>query len=208
MSPIPISVINKSTILTNEDIAPVIAAIQIQVSQHLAPKWRVDATLEIVAQGQDPPEGNWQLIFSDDTNQGRDAGYHGADAGFPVGKVFVRTAQQNEQNWTITASHEVLEMLVNPYAVFAAYVPFDGNTGAFYQLEICDPVSPDEFSYKINGINVSDFVFPEWFSPFLAQPDPQKPSKQVDYCSRLDGPVPKIVKGTTIAAFGWKDVRS
>jgi hypothetical protein len=208
MNPIPISVINKSTIITEKDVLTAMAALQVQVSEHLAPKWRVDAKLAFVGQNQAPPDGNWQLVFCDDTDQKRDAGYHGIDTGIPTGKVFVRTAQENGQNWTITASHEVLEMLVNPYAVFAAYVPFDGSTGSFYQLEICDPVSPDEFGYKINDVSVSDFVFPEWFSPFLAQPDPEKPSKQVNYCKRLDGPVPKIVKGTTVSAFGWKDVQS
>jgi hypothetical protein len=125
----------------------------------------------------------------------------------PYGKVFVNTARGYKENWTITASHELLEMLVNPYANLSAYVPFDANTGTFYNLEICDPVSPDENGYQINGISVSDFVFPEWFSPFIAEP-PGDRTKQVDYCKRLTGPAPTIVPATTISVFGWRDLRS
>jgi hypothetical protein len=98
-------------------------------------------------------------------------------------------------------------MLINPYAVLAAYVPFDDYTGTFYSLEICDPVSPDTNGYEIDGISVSDFVFPQWFSPFLAQPDPGQ-MRQVDYCKRLNGPAPTIVPGTTVSVFGWRDLRS
>jgi hypothetical protein len=99
------------------------------------------------------------------------------------------------------------EMLVNPYGVLAAYLPFDDNTGTFYSLEICDPVSPDVNGYQINGISVSDFVFPEWFCPFIAEPRPGE-YKQLDYCKRLTKPAPAIVPGTVVSAFGWRSVES
>jgi hypothetical protein len=209
MSPTPISVINLSNLLKDADIVPVVAALQIQVSQHLAPVWRVDAALQFVATGSQPPAGSWRLEIRDDTDSPEgDSGYHtvGAD-GIPYGRVFVNTALGYHDNWTITASHELLEMLVNPNANLAAYVPFDDNTGSFYQLEVCDPVSPDVNGYQINGVGVSDFVFPEWFSPFVAEP-PSGPTKQVDYNKRLAGPAPAIVDGTTISVFGWRNVQS
>jgi hypothetical protein len=208
MKPVRVSIINRSKILENGDIIPVVAALQAQVSKHLAPNWRIDAALEFVPSSKEPPGDSWRLEVWDDTDYPPDSGYHnvGSD-GVPYGKVFVNTARGYKQNWTITASHELLEMLVNPYANLSAYVPFDANTGTFYSLEICDPVSPDENGYKIDGINVSDFVFPEWFSPFIAEP-PGGQTKQVDYCKRLTGPAPTIVPATTISVFGWRDLRS
>ncbi len=178
------------------------------MSEHLAPRWHIDATLEFLPFGTNPPAGNWWLRVLDDTDYPPDSGYHNVDAsGTPYGKVFVKTAQEHGENWTITASHELLEMLVNPYAIFAAYVPFDDNTGTFYNLEICDPVSPDVNGYKINEIWVSDFVYPEWFSPFLAEPTSGQ-AKQVDYCGRLIGPAPALVRDTTVSIFGWRNVQS
>jgi hypothetical protein len=208
MKPTPVSVINKSKIVTNSDVVPVVAALQSQVSEHLAPRWHIDAVLDFVPAGKNVPSSNWRLEILDDTDIPPDSGYHnvGSD-GIPYGRVFVNTSRQYKENWTITASHELLEMLVNPYAVFAAYVPFDDNTGTFYNLEICDPVSPDVNGYKINGIGVSDFVFPEWFSPFLAVPASGQ-TKQVDYCKRLPGPAPAIVPATTVSVFGWRNLQS
>ena len=131
----------------------------------------------------------------------------------PTGRVFYNTSLKQNENWTITASHELLEMLVNPYAILSAYVPFDDNCGTFYRLEICDPVSPDENGYKINGIDVSDFVFPEWFAPYIVAADPNQ-KRQVDHCRRLTDPAPAIVPGTTISlcttisVSGWRSVQS
>jgi hypothetical protein len=209
MTPIPVSVINASKLLKDAEIPPVITALQIQVSQHLAPKWHVDAVLDFSPARKDPPAGHWRLELRDDTDYPPDSGYHNVEAGgTPYGRVFVNTSRQYNENWTITASHELLEMLVNPYAVFAAYVPFgDNNTGGFYNLEICDPVSPDENGYQINGIQVSDFVFPEWFSPFLAEPRPGE-FTQIDYCKRLTRPAPSMVAATMITAFGWQNIQS
>jgi hypothetical protein len=221
MHPVRVSVINASKSLKDSEIPPVIAALRIQVSDHLAPRWNIDATLEFVPAGQTPPDGNWQLIIDDDTDiMPPVSGYHNVTPagvpypntrdGIPYGKVFVNTAKKRyNENWTITASHELLEMLVNPYAVVAAYVPANDQTGVFYSLEICDPVARDACGYEIDGISVSDFVFPEWFSPFLAQPDPNKASKQVDYCKRLSGPAPAIAAETSVSIFGgWHDFQS
>lgn len=56
-------------------------------------------------------------------------------------------------DWTVTASHELLEMLEDP-------------TGRIYDRgrlrEICDPV--ENRSYLIGGVRLSDFVTPAWFT--------------------------------------------
>lgn len=45
LNPIPISVINASTVLSDSDIRPVVDALQQQVSRDFLPAWGVDAKL-------------------------------------------------------------------------------------------------------------------------------------------------------------------
>jgi hypothetical protein len=52
---IRVAVVNGSKSLKDEEIRPVVAALQKQVSQHLAPRWHVDATLDLIATGKAPP---------------------------------------------------------------------------------------------------------------------------------------------------------
>jgi hypothetical protein len=53
-----------------------------------------------------------------------------------------------QQKWTVVASHELLEMLLNPYSNLASFVSSDetGNGGLCDDLEVCDPVYLDELS--------------------------------------------------------------
>lgn len=55
-------------------------------------------------------------------------------------------------SWTVLASHELLEMLVDAH-------PFVILNGL--GLEICDPA--EQVTYTINGVRVADFVTPSWF---------------------------------------------
>lgn len=63
------------------------------------------------------------------------AGVHSVTNGVPYAKVLAW------QGMSITASHEIIEMLAN--------------------REICDPVQ--YHWYQINGVAVSDFVTPSWY---------------------------------------------
>jgi len=200
MVQLQVAVVNQSNILADADVQAIVPALQEQVSQHLEPTWRVNAALAFFKKGSQPLAGSWRLLIMDDTDVTGDSGYHNVDAQGPFGRVFVKTATEVKQKWTVVASHELLEMLINPYANLASFVPPDetGNVGVYYDLEVCDPVYLDELSYSVKNVSVSDFVFPEWFAPWVAQPDPSKPSLQVDYAKRLDGPT-KIAPGAIVS---------
>lgn len=199
-NPISVAVVNQSDTVTDSEVQTVITALQQQVSLHLAPNWRVDAALTFVAKGAVPRPGSWRFLIMDVTDVPGDSGYHNADDQGPFARVFAKTAMDARQQWTVAASHELLEMLVNPNACLASFVPSDqtGNVGKYYDLEICDPVYPDELAYLIGSVSVSDFVLPTWFTPWLAQSDPNGASAQVDHAKRLDGPM-KVARGATIA---------
>ena len=61
--------------------------------------------------------------------------------------------------WTVTASHELFEMLVDPYSN-ATTTATDGS-GAEWRDEVADPVQ--DYSHWVRGVRLTDFVYPAWF---------------------------------------------
>jgi hypothetical protein len=100
----------------------------------------------------------------------------------------------------MAASHDLLEMLANPMLNLTVFVTADNSTsGKLYVREVCDPVSSPEYSYKIDGVAVSNFVFPSWFESF------RKPgSSQFDFGNHLTAPF-ELAKGAYMTVFEVKD---
>src|SRR5262245_16316521 len=110
-----ISVINESTLLTDSDVIPVVAALQQQVLNDFRPIWGLDAELTVIPQGTPPPIGTWWLVLLDDSDQAGALGYHDLTPdGLPIGKVFAGSDLKFGMSWSVTASHELLEMLADP----------------------------------------------------------------------------------------------
>lgn len=168
MAEIKIAVINESTDVTDAQAAPVVAALQRQVREHFSPAWGVDADLRLLPRGQHPHPGEWWLVMLDNSDQADALGYHDiTDEGLPLGKVFARTTRQDGGHWTVTASHELLEMLGDPDINLTVFVQNgDRPTGRLYAYEVCDACEDDSFGYTIDGVLVSDFVYPAWFESF------------------------------------------
>ena len=183
MATIRISIINESNLVTSAEVQTAAAALQRQVSEHFAPAWGVDAALTFVATGAKPPSGSWWLVILDDSDQAGALGYHDlTDEAMPLGKVFVKTAQAAGVRWTITASHELLELLADP-SINLTVCTTENNNLVLYAYEICDPCQADEFGYAIDGVAVSDFLFPSWFETFH-----RSGAVPLDYCGRISVP--------------------
>jgi hypothetical protein len=71
--------------------------------------------------------------------------------------------------WPVTASHEVLEMVTDPYGnrLRAAAHPLDSYRRVRHLLEVCDPCQA--VWYPVNGIPVSDFYTPKFFDPVRSE---------------------------------------
>ena len=67
------------------------------------------------------------------------------------------------QKVSVTASHELLEMMIDPGAQLWA----QNTNGCFYAYEMCDAVEDEE--YEIDGIAVSDFVHPSFFESCISR---------------------------------------
>jgi hypothetical protein len=208
MAEIKIAFINESTDVSDAQLAPAVAALQKQVSEHVAPAWGVPADLRLVPRGQQAAPGEWWLVVLDDADQAGALGYHDVTSeGLPLGKVFARTTRRDGGSWSVTASHELLEMLGDPEVNLTVFVQNGEHpSGRLYAYEVCDACEDEAFGYKIDGVLVSDFVNPSWFESF------RKPrSTAFDHQGRISRPL-ELLRGGYIGYFdvtggsGWQQL--
>jgi len=208
MANIKIAILNNYTPLSDADVQNVVDALQMQVHRDFAPAWGIDADLTYYKSGQTPPADSWQLIILDNSDQAGALGYHDlTPQGLPLGKVFAGTDVQNKMSWSVTASHELLEMLGDPNINLCAFRANTDGTSSLYAYETCDACEDDQFGYNITlpnnvSILVSDFVYPSWFEDF------HPAGTQFDFCSKITAPF-ELLQGGYIGLFnissgsGW-----
>lgn len=208
MANIKVSIINQCSVLTDEQVKPIVDALQVQVHRDFAPEWGIDADLIFVPQHTTPDANTWWLVLLDDSDTAGALGYHElTPTGLPIAKVFAKTDIQYGLKWSVTASHELLEMLSDPDINLTTFVQTSNTTGVLYAYENCDAVEADELGYDINGVVVSDFVLPCYFQMTM-------PSQKWDFCGHLKGPIPSMLPGGYLSQFivgpfaqnGWTQI--
>jgi hypothetical protein len=199
-TPLKLAILNASTVLTDAQIAPIVAAVQEQVSRDFVPHWHRPATLHQVPKGDPPPKGMAWVAFLDTSDQAGALGYHDeTNEGLPIGKVFAATDLQYGAQPSVTFSHEVLELLADPTLNRVRQVG-----GKLVAVEVGDPCEADADGYQIDGIQVSDFVFPAWFT--------HRPAKgaKFDFRGLLSGPFPALRPDGYISVYdkhdGWTQI--
>ena len=193
-----IAITNASTCLSDTEVAAVIPALQRQVTVDFRAYWEADCQLTFLSSGELLTEGWWQISVTDNPDQAGALGYHELTSrGTPLGKVFAGLDLQSGGSWTVTLSHELLEMLADPWINWCA----QGSDGKIYALEVCDAVEADRLGYQIGGVLVSDFITPSWFEPTHAD--------RVDFKGRLSKPL-QLASGGYIsmleAGGGWTQI--
>jgi len=160
---IPIAIAKGTGLIDLDELLAATAALQVQVSRDFSPAWNIDAELAVVMPGEKPPTGTWWIVVLDNSDLGAALGYHDlTPQGLPLAKVFVETAKKLEQEWTVLFSHELLEMLVDPFIYLTALAPSPYGT-SLCAYEVCDACQPEGFGYRIDGQLMSDFCLPAWF---------------------------------------------
>jgi hypothetical protein len=182
-----IAFINKATQPLGAPLAKLVAALQKFVDQCFVPVWGTPAKLTVA---KDFQKGKWAMLFLDDADQAGVLGYHDLTPdGLPLSKVFVRTTTQDGEVVSVTACHELCEMLVDP----AINLCSTGPKNLLYAYETCDAV--EEETFTIDGVQMSDFVYPSWFEDF------HKPgSTQFDYLKKVSRPF-QLLHGGYIPVF-------
>jgi hypothetical protein len=143
------------------DVARVAAALQRQATRDFAPIWNVRATVDAFPRLEDVPVGYWPMIVADDINRPGAAGIHEDMNGQPFALITM------SDSWSLTASHEMLEMLADPFGkrVIPGESPKRGQGRVEFLVEVSDPCEAAEFAYTVNDILVSDFYTPHYFDP-------------------------------------------
>ncbi len=172
MSLIQVGLVDVTGALDPELVQSVAAALNIQVTRDLPQFWPVSATVLYLPHATKVPVGVWpvQLVKSLPPGEG---GFHLDKHKQPYAKVI---ASPKSDGWTIAASHEVLEMLVDPWgnrvqssvAIEIKGKKIVDGTGQFgYLVELCDPCEDDKYGYSVNGVPVSDFITPRFYDPLV-----------------------------------------
>jgi hypothetical protein len=172
------------------ELAKVSAAIQKQVMRDFAPIWEIQATVNAFPKLEDVPIGYWPIMVRDDIGFNA-AGIHLDKDGQPFSLV------QFESGWSLTASHEALEMLGDPFGnrLIAGPSIKPGQGRVEYLVEVCDPPEDRAFAYSVNGITVSDFYTPHFFDPV------KSPGVRYGFTKALKNPR-QVLKGGYIS---WHD---
>ena len=161
-----VALVPESTKVKFSEIAIVAGALQRQAQHHLPDFWDVSASVNAYEKLEDVPSPYWPIVIVDEVEGG--AGIHLDKNGQPFALA------EAGPSWSLTASHELLEMLVDPWGnrIKAAKAPTVkgkpkklSTTTVEYLVEICDPSEDAQFAYQIDSILVSDFYTNEYFAP-------------------------------------------
>jgi hypothetical protein len=200
MPAVTIEIINESKVLRDSEVKSVVPSLQTQLRRDFSPTWGINAKLAFLPKKTKPSHHSWWIGIFDDRHQADYLGYHDLTSkGLPLAKVFASSDEEIDCEWTVTLSHELLEMLANPGSNL--FVQHEADRGLLYPYEVCDPCEPDKFGYKVQGILVSDFVHPAWFEHFH-----KKGSVQFDHCKRMSRPF-QVLPGGSIYTFDLRTHR-
>jgi hypothetical protein len=194
--------------MQDAEIAQISNALQKQVTQHFAPIWGIDAELTVVPKDGAPAPGSWWLVVLDKSDQAGALGYHDMTSeGLPSGKVFAQSDMETNSSVSVTMSHELLEMLADPWISMCAEVDMPKRKAQIVAWEVCDAPEDDALGYPIDGVMVSDFVTPYWFNTTPPA------NVKFDYMGHIKRPL-QILKGGYIGVLnltgnkGWSQINA
>ncbi|HTL81295.1 MAG TPA: hypothetical protein VL651_06305 [Bacteroidia bacterium] len=170
-----ISVINLSNgSVSNKKLQEVIRAVNRQVKEDFMPYWGFGATLRLEGKSSQKPSetsaadlrGDAILYVWDAEDDDDAAGYHDKNnRGIPYGVVYLKLAKKLDKNWSITFSHEALELIADPEVNLLVAGPHPNpkiKRKVLHDYEMCDAVQGE--SYVIDGVHVCNFVLPLYFT--------------------------------------------
>jgi hypothetical protein len=195
-----IGIINRSEEVSDKEVARHTPALEAQVRNDFEPLWGIGASVEFFKRGK-VPDGYMRLVLIDSSDQADYLGYHDlTPSGRAQSKVFCKGLGSK---WTVTASHEILEMIADRYVNKIAVLELPNGGMRLYSIEVCDPVQ--EQTYFIDGTEVANFVTEAWFYPA------HRKWSQYDFLKKLSAPFTLAPGGyITVYTFGdgkgWHDI--
>ena len=166
-----ISVINMSDRdLDDAELQAGIRAVNRQLTYDFAPYWGFGAQLRLEGktgrkQGFDQADMRGDAVLYVRKKRGDDDdGFHTTHfGGIPYGFGYLDIAETLDKDWTVTLSHEALELVGDPELNLLVRGPHPTkDRTVFHWFEMCDAVQSE--TYEIDGKNVSNFVLPLYFT--------------------------------------------
>jgi hypothetical protein len=154
-----LALVSETARTTPSDLAAVAAAVQKQIVRDFEPIWSESATMQAFPHLEDVPSDYSPIILRDDIHEPGLTGVHRGPANQPLALV------QFDSDWSVTVSHEALELLVDPtldrVVAGNSLKPHQGRVN--YLVEVCDPCRGA--TYDVNGVRVADFCTPQYYEP-------------------------------------------
>jgi hypothetical protein len=144
------------------------AAINVQVTRDLPQFWPIKASVAYLADPSLVAPGMWPVTIVHGLAP-EEGGCHVGAHNQPFAKV-INTRGGDE--WTLDASHEICEMLIDPFGNTLQPSPplgveaetlRDLDGAVEYLVEACEPCASAAAGYEIDGVMVSDFISPSYF---------------------------------------------
>jgi hypothetical protein len=172
MLPRRVGIASRSQAVGLHDLIKVAAALNVQANRDVQNIWTVSATVTALADPESIELGVWPIFIVDDVGQDGATGLQLTDHQQPYALV------EAGPTWSLTASHECLEMLVDPSgnrlmpssAITVANGKVrDVTTEKFeYLVEVADPSEDPVNAYMIDEVLVADFYTPHFFDPVVS----------------------------------------
>ena len=194
-----ISIVNHTNgQISDEQAQTVIRAINRQIREDFEPYWSLGAKLRLEGKAGAKPEkqspvdlrGDAVVYLWDQADVAGAIGYHDRNnAGIPYGFVFTDVAASLGEPWSVTLSHEALELVGDPDVNLLVQGPHpaEPDRTVFHWFEMCDAVQAEQ--YSVDGVMVSNFLLPLYFTE-----DNEKGARN-DFLGRAHN-------GATLSSFG------
>jgi hypothetical protein len=185
--PLPhhIAILSLTSDVSTRSLLQATAAIQKQVTRDFGPIWGIQATVDAFDDLLDVPNDYHHVALFGDSDElmhtlvatiGEepalrllDAFDHETISGIHLNALTNQpfALVSVDDPWTVVLSHEVLEMLADPWGnqLVAAPHPLRRQQRVRYLVEVCDPCMSTW--YPVNGVPVADFYTPRYFDPVV-----------------------------------------
>lgn len=161
--------------ISDATLQAAVRAVNRQIDEDFAPVWGMPAELRLEGWSKKPFDrkshadlrGDAILYVWDKIDVEDALGYHDkTNSGIAFGIVLYQMSKELDEPWTVTLSHEALELIADPQANLLVQGPHpdpkrNGDV-VFHWYEVCDAVQAE--TYKVDGVPVSNFVLPLYYT--------------------------------------------
>lgn len=158
-----------------DDICQAAQVLQRQFNEHFTPAWGQPAVITPVERIDNLPLDTSPVVICDSVGDSSVFGLHMVDdyntPGTEDDRPFALVEYQPNKWWCLDASHECLELILDPYGnqLYSGPDPAGFGWTVDYLVEICDPCGRASAAYHMSNSvwPVSDFVLPGYYDGAL-----------------------------------------